>query len=71
MVALYWCIVGKSINDLGRFKNITNLFWAEFMRAILEMAANERKNDYVSVLCRELQAHVEVVFEKFVIKTEI
>ena len=39
------------------------------MRAILEMAANERENDYVSVLCRELQAHVEVVFEKFVVET--
>ena len=41
------------------------------MCAILKMTTNEWKDDNVSVLGRELQAHMEVVFEKFVIETEI
>jgi hypothetical protein len=41
------------------------------MSAILKMTTNEWKNDYVSVLGREFQAHVEMIFEKFVIETAI
>lgn len=38
------------------------------MRAVLKVATNERENDYVSILGRKFQAHVEMVFEELVVK---
>ena len=47
----------------------TNLFGTQFMSTVLEMTTNEREDDNVAVLGGELQAHVEVIFKQFVIKT--
>lgn len=40
------------------------------MGAVLKMATNQREDDNVTILCRKFQAHVEMILEKFIVKTK-
>jgi hypothetical protein len=46
------------------------LLGAHFMGTVLEMATYQWKSHYVPILCRKLQAHVELLLEYFIVKTE-
>ena len=45
------------------------LLWTQLVGAALEVAANQWECNYVAVLSRKFQAHVELIFKYFAVET--
>jgi hypothetical protein len=50
---------------------VTHLFWAQLMGAALEVATYQRKGNNVTILRREFQTHVELIFKYLAVKADM